>query len=88
LRRDGLADPGRRDLRPRAAQRRPRLHLHARDVIVPLYKNSAPVAVIAPVPPHMRERLRQSGWQGEEAPPSVPSKLEAKDRGGDEFSSQ
>jgi tRNA pseudouridine32 synthase / 23S rRNA pseudouridine746 synthase len=66
----------------------PPLHLHAREVIVPLDKNRAPVAVTAPVPPHMRERLQQCGWQGAEAPPSVPRPLEAKDGRRDEFSSQ
>jgi hypothetical protein len=45
----------------------PMLHLHARDIVVPLYKNRAPIRVSAPVPPHMRERLAQCGWQGEDA---------------------
>jgi tRNA pseudouridine32 synthase / 23S rRNA pseudouridine746 synthase len=43
----------------------PGLHLHAREIMVPLYKNRAPIHVIAPVPPHMRERLRACGWEGE-----------------------
>lgn len=43
----------------------PGLHLHAREVVVPLYKNRAPVRVVAPVPPHMRQRLSQCGWIGE-----------------------
>jgi tRNA pseudouridine32 synthase / 23S rRNA pseudouridine746 synthase len=50
----------------------PILHLHAREVIVPLYKNRPPVRVEAPVPPHMRERLMQCGWPGE-AETAVPS---------------
>ena len=45
----------------------PGLHLHAREVVVPLYKNRAPIRVVAPVPTHMRERLLQCGWQGEAA---------------------
>jgi tRNA pseudouridine32 synthase/23S rRNA pseudouridine746 synthase len=45
----------------------PGLHLHAREVGVPLYKNRAPISVVAPVPAHMRERLLQCGWQGEAA---------------------
>ena len=51
----------------------PGLHLHARDIVVPLYKNRVPIRVIAPVPPHMRERLLLCGWHGEEAeiPPAV-----------------
>ncbi len=44
----------------------PGLHLHAREVVVPLYKNRAPIRVSAPVPPHMRERLAQCGWKGED----------------------
>jgi len=55
----------------------PPLHLHAREIVVPLYKNRAPIRIIAPVPPHMRERLTQCGWRGEEqetamAPDAVP----------------
>jgi tRNA pseudouridine32 synthase / 23S rRNA pseudouridine746 synthase len=64
------------------------LHLHASEIIVPLYKNRTPVAVTAPVPPHMRGRLMQCGWQGEEAQPLVSNRLEVKDRRKDEFSSQ
>jgi tRNA pseudouridine32 synthase/23S rRNA pseudouridine746 synthase len=41
----------------------PRLHLHARRIVVPLYKNRAPIEVSAPVPPHMQEALRLCGWQ-------------------------
>jgi len=44
----------------------PMLHLHAREIVVPLYKNRAPIRVSAPVPPHMRERLSACGWQGED----------------------
>jgi tRNA pseudouridine32 synthase / 23S rRNA pseudouridine746 synthase len=40
----------------------PGLHLHSREVIVPIAKNREPVRVIAPVPPHMRERLSACGW--------------------------
>jgi tRNA pseudouridine32 synthase / 23S rRNA pseudouridine746 synthase len=46
------------------------LHLHAREVVVPLYKNRAPIRVIAPVPPHMREHLAQCGWEGESDSPA------------------
>jgi tRNA pseudouridine32 synthase / 23S rRNA pseudouridine746 synthase len=44
----------------------PVLHLHAREIVVPLYKNRAPIRVTAPVPAHMREALAKCGWQGEE----------------------
>jgi tRNA pseudouridine32 synthase/23S rRNA pseudouridine746 synthase len=43
----------------------PHLHLHAREVVVPLYKNREPVRVSAPVPLHMHERLKACGWAGE-----------------------
>jgi tRNA pseudouridine32 synthase/23S rRNA pseudouridine746 synthase len=38
------------------------LHLHAREIVVPISKNKPPVKVTAPVPPHMRERLAACGW--------------------------
>jgi tRNA pseudouridine32 synthase / 23S rRNA pseudouridine746 synthase len=43
----------------------PILHLHAREVVVPLYKNRAPISVVAPVPQHMRVALEQCGWKAE-----------------------
>jgi tRNA pseudouridine32 synthase/23S rRNA pseudouridine746 synthase len=43
------------------------LHLHARDVTVPLYKNRDPIRVTAPVPAHLHERLGACGWSGEPA---------------------
>ncbi len=45
----------------------PSLHLHAGEVVVPLYKNRAPIRVVAPLPPHMRERLSLCGWRDEDA---------------------
>jgi tRNA pseudouridine32 synthase/23S rRNA pseudouridine746 synthase len=45
----------------------PTLHLHAREVVVPIQKNRDPVRVTAPVTPHMVERLRACGWTGEPA---------------------
>jgi tRNA pseudouridine32 synthase / 23S rRNA pseudouridine746 synthase len=44
----------------------PILHLHAREVVVPLYKNREPIRVVAPVPEHMRAALAACGWKGEE----------------------
>lgn len=44
----------------------PPLHLHAREIVVPLYQNRAPIRVVAPAPQHMRERLTLCGWRGEE----------------------
>jgi tRNA pseudouridine32 synthase/23S rRNA pseudouridine746 synthase len=43
----------------------PGLQLHAREVVVPLYKNRPPIRVTAPVPEQMRERLRECGWEAE-----------------------
>ncbi|MGE0035032.1 MAG: RluA family pseudouridine synthase [Xanthobacteraceae bacterium] len=43
----------------------PGLHLHAREVVVPLYKSRAPIGVSAPVPLHMHATLQACGWQGE-----------------------
>jgi tRNA pseudouridine32 synthase/23S rRNA pseudouridine746 synthase len=43
----------------------PPLHLHAREVTVPISKNKPPVKVTAPVPPHMRDLLSACGWSGE-----------------------
>jgi tRNA pseudouridine32 synthase/23S rRNA pseudouridine746 synthase len=48
--------------------RGPRLHLHAREVVVPIQKNRPAVRVVAPVPPHMRERLRACGWNEADEP--------------------
>jgi tRNA pseudouridine32 synthase/23S rRNA pseudouridine746 synthase len=45
----------------------PVLHLHAREVAVPLYKNREPIRAVAPVPPHMRELLAACGWEEDEA---------------------
>jgi tRNA pseudouridine32 synthase/23S rRNA pseudouridine746 synthase len=39
----------------------PVLHLHSREIVVPISKNKPPVAVIAPVPAHMREALGKCG---------------------------
>ena len=41
----------------------PTLHLHAREVVVPISKNKPPVKATAPVPPHMRETLARCGWK-------------------------
>lgn len=45
----------------------PGLHLHAREIAVPLYKNRDPIRVTAPVPPHMAAALKACGWNGEDA---------------------
>jgi tRNA pseudouridine32 synthase / 23S rRNA pseudouridine746 synthase len=49
---------------PRAGE--PMLHLHAREIVLPLYKNRAPIRITAPVPPHMRAALAQCGWDANE----------------------
>lgn len=40
----------------------PPLHLHSREIVVPISKNKEPVVVKAPVPEHMRDRLSACGW--------------------------
>jgi len=47
----------------------PILHLHAREIVVPMQKNREPVRVMAPVPEHMRERLAACGWRDDLKPP-------------------
>jgi tRNA pseudouridine32 synthase/23S rRNA pseudouridine746 synthase len=56
-----------RSLRKEGAPRTrgPALHLHSREIIVPLYKNRDPIKVMAPVPITMQQRLYACGWQGE-----------------------
>lgn len=49
----------------------PGMHLHAREVVVPLYKNRAPIRVTAPVPEPMRERLTQCGYREDRSPDAV-----------------
>jgi tRNA pseudouridine32 synthase / 23S rRNA pseudouridine746 synthase len=39
---------------------------------VPLYKNRAPIRVVAAVPEHMRQRLAECGWQGDLPEQSEP----------------
>jgi tRNA pseudouridine32 synthase / 23S rRNA pseudouridine746 synthase len=51
----------------------PPLHLHAREVVVPLYPKRDPVQVIAPVPAHMRETLSACGWDGKDAAANEPA---------------
>jgi tRNA pseudouridine32 synthase/23S rRNA pseudouridine746 synthase len=43
----------------------PTLHLHAREIVIPISKNKDPVRVVAPAPAHLHERLRACGWNGE-----------------------
>jgi tRNA pseudouridine32 synthase / 23S rRNA pseudouridine746 synthase len=43
----------------------PPLHLHSREIVVPISRNKPPVKVIAPVPDHMREKLRACQWTDE-----------------------
>ncbi|MBN8979471.1 MAG: RNA pseudouridine synthase [Rhizobiales bacterium] len=43
----------------------PSLHLHAREIVIPLSKNKPPVRVVAPAPSHLHERLKACSWNGE-----------------------
>jgi len=40
------------------------LHLHARQLTVPLYPTREPITVEAPPPEHMQSALRRCGWTG------------------------
>jgi tRNA pseudouridine32 synthase/23S rRNA pseudouridine746 synthase len=53
----------------RVAASAPALQLHAREIVVPLYRKREPIRVSAPVPAHMVERLKACGWAGEIAAP-------------------
>ena len=50
----------------------PALHLHAREIVLPLYKNKPPIRVTAPLPGHMREKLAACGWR-EETEAAMPA---------------
>lgn len=43
----------------------PTLHLHARQITIPISRNKPPVIVTAPAPAHLHARLRLCGWNGE-----------------------
>jgi tRNA pseudouridine32 synthase / 23S rRNA pseudouridine746 synthase len=47
----------------------PGLQLHAREIVVPLYKKREPIRVTAPVPRHMVELLQACGWREETLAP-------------------
>jgi tRNA pseudouridine32 synthase/23S rRNA pseudouridine746 synthase len=54
----------------------PVLHLHAREMVVPLYKKRDPIRVTAPVPAHLHERLARCGWeQARDEPAREPAAL-------------
>jgi tRNA pseudouridine32 synthase/23S rRNA pseudouridine746 synthase len=44
----------------------PRLHLHSREIVIPISRNKDPVRVSAPAPAHLRKRLRACGWNGQD----------------------
>ncbi len=44
----------------------PPLHLHAREVTVPISRNKPPVVITAPAPEHMRAMLKVCGWSGDQ----------------------
>ncbi|HVI49682.1 MAG TPA: RNA pseudouridine synthase [Candidatus Sulfotelmatobacter sp.] len=41
-----------------------RLHLHARQLTLPLYPKKSPITVTAPAPQHMADALAACGWDG------------------------
>ena len=42
----------------------PSLHLHSREIVIPISRNKDPVRVAAPAPAHLQERLKACGWNG------------------------
>jgi tRNA pseudouridine32 synthase / 23S rRNA pseudouridine746 synthase len=48
------------------------LHLHSREIVVPISKNKPPVPVTALAPEHMREMLGKCGWTVEEPSKAAP----------------
>jgi tRNA pseudouridine32 synthase/23S rRNA pseudouridine746 synthase len=47
----------------------PALQLHAREIVVPLYRKREPIRVTAPVPPHVAERLQACGGREDAVAP-------------------
>src|ERR1700730_2383388 len=43
----------------------PKLHMHSREIVIPISKNKPPVEVHAPAPAHLQQRLAACGWNGE-----------------------
>ena len=53
------------------------LHLHAREIVVPIYKNrGSGEGGKPPVPEHMRGRLAACGWAAEFIPLEAPVRHE------------
>lgn len=48
------------------------LHLHAREIVVPMAKNGPATKGVAPVPEHMRAMLERCGWGGEAPSLTLP----------------
>jgi tRNA pseudouridine32 synthase/23S rRNA pseudouridine746 synthase len=57
----------------------PGLHLHAREIVVPLYKNRPPIRVAAPVPARMHQRLSDCGWSCDHEQATSPPSAEVAD---------
>ena len=43
----------------------PSLHLHSREIVIPISRNKEPVRAVAPAPAHLQQRLRACGWNGD-----------------------
>jgi tRNA pseudouridine32 synthase/23S rRNA pseudouridine746 synthase len=50
----------------------PGLHLHAREIVIPISKNKPPVHVSAPLPDHMHEAMSACGWTADNEPLYLP----------------
>ena len=60
------------------------LHLHSREIVIPISKNKEPVRVVAPAPEHMRERLRRAGGTGSDARACISRSMPEHIRGADD----
>jgi tRNA pseudouridine32 synthase/23S rRNA pseudouridine746 synthase len=64
----------------------PPLHLHAREVVVPISKSKPAVVITAPAPGHMRDMLKACGWNEDlsrdELPPVMAGDFEVDDKTG------
>jgi tRNA pseudouridine32 synthase/23S rRNA pseudouridine746 synthase len=51
------------------------LHLHSREIVVPISKNKPAVVTVAPAPKHMHEMLARCGWTpaAEPKPDGIPA---------------
>jgi tRNA pseudouridine32 synthase/23S rRNA pseudouridine746 synthase len=55
----------------------PALHLHSREITVPISKNKPAIVTAAPAPKHMHEMLAKCGWMAAAEPVADSPKAES-----------